>query len=544
MMRKLFEKKIFVAVFIFLLPLLICLQAREVFADNEGDAKTFFINKSFDSKGREQISAFLQKAGNSAYFYLDREWFDSLESDKKAVIQSDLNIISLEFDNVIYPKLTEFYGQEWNPGIDSDRKITILFHPMIQDASGYFTNGDEYSKYQIPTSNEREMIYVNSSLIFYTAVKSYIAHEFTHLITFNQKDRLRNVGEEVWLNELRAEYAPTYLKYDDDYVGSNLEQRVKQFLSNPSAPLTEWLNQSKDYGVVNIFGEYLTDHYNPKILGDSLKSSKIGIPSLSEALQLNGVTKSFSDVFTDFTIAVFLNDCSLKREYCFSGPNLSRFKISPSLIFLPSTEKTQFRLDYSTKEWAGNWYRIVGGHGDLKISFSGESRVTFKIPYVICGISSNCEVRSIALNYYNSGEVTIKDFGTTFGSLTIIPSVQNKLIGFDGREPSYNFSISASMQMKGSTGGNFDCSQIRSNLYFGMVNNNEVRCLQQILKNEGQAVYREGYVTGNFYSLTYAAVIRFQEKYASEILAPTGLRKGTGYVGPATRKKINELLLK
>jgi len=42
--------------------------------------------------------------------------------------------------------------------------------------------------------------------------------------------------------------------------------------------------------------------------------------------------------------------------------------------------------------------------------------------------------------------------------------------------------------------------------------------------------------------LTQQAVIRFQEKYASEILTPLGLPNGTGYVGAATRSKINQLL--
>lgn len=52
----------------------------------------------------------------------------------------------------------------------------------------------------------------------------------------------------------------------------------------------------------------------------------------------------------------------------------------------------------------------------------------------------------------------------------------------------------------------------------------------------------EGQVLGeDFNEKLAAAIVGFQQKYASEILTPNGLSYGTGYVGPSTRAKLNSL---
>lgn len=68
----------------------------------------------------------------------------------------------------------------------------------------------------------------------------------------------------------------------------------------------------------------------------------------------------------------------------------------------------------------------------------------------------------------------------------------------------------------------------------------DVKYLQIILISQG--VLAAGSDTGYFGSLTNTAVIKFQEKYASNILTPYGLTKGTGKVASATRAKLNNLL--
>ena len=77
---------------------------------------------------------------------------------------------------------------------------------------------------------------------------------------------------------------------------------------------------------------------------------------------------------------------------------------------------------------------------------------------------------------------------------------------------------------------------------------NDVRELQKFLnsRNVNVAVSGPGSLgneTTYFGVLTKAALIKFQELYADEILVPVGLgRRGSGYFGVATRKKFNAIL--
>ncbi|MFH1535212.1 MAG: hypothetical protein ABIF80_04490 [Patescibacteria group bacterium] len=83
------------------------------------------------------------------------------------------------------------------------------------------------------------------------------------------------------------------------------------------------------------------------------------------------------------------------------------------------------------------------------------------------------------------------------------------------------------------------CHTFNINLKYGDTGD-EVKNLHIALEKEGYTIVSiEKYE--QFKESTSAAVVSFQNKYKAEILTPLGLTNGTGYVGSATRTKLNSL---
>lgn len=409
-----------------------------------GETTNFYIDSSYDLNGRTQVSAILKSIGASAYFYVDSAWWSGLSTVEQMQRFEDLNNLSKEFDGNIYPTLRRVFGNEWRPGIDNDERITILIAPMPERIGGYFNPNDEYPKSQILSSNEKEMIYFNALNLSSPMAKGLLAQEFQHLISFYQKDKLQGVSEEVWLNELRSEIAVTLCGYNKDFRGSLLELRIKNFLDKPYDSLTEWKNTSNDYGVVSLLGHYLVDRYGIDVLSQSLKSPKIGIESLNIALKNLGLEKDFSQIFTDWTIASYVNDCNIGFDFCYQADGLKNFKVTPLVNFIPFIGDSTFSVINTTKDWAGNWYKFSGGHDVLKIEFFGVSGINFKVPYIVTDASGKNSLNFFLLDNLQKGKIYISDFGTKNRSLVIIPSIQQKISNFSENEQTRQFSWTAS----------------------------------------------------------------------------------------------------
>lgn len=558
-------KKISSFIFFILLTNFYLLTSDFASADFLNQTLIFNIDSEYEYLGRKEVSGTLTKISDKAYWYISNDYWAGISDSDRSLFLQKLDELAKEFDSRIYPVETQFWGSEPNPGIDNDPKITVFITRLVDYAGGYFDSSHLYKKNQVPESNEREMVFINSISLLNGRAKIFLAHEFQHLIGLEQKDILRNVSEDVWLNEARAEYTPRLLNYDENYETSNIRRRIFAFQAGPSDPLAEWKNEASDYGTITLFSYYLADHYGEKILVDSLKNDKIGISSLNEALLSNGFTETFSDIFTNWTIANILNDESINPKFVYKYEHLKNFKISPneSLTIYGLGNVSIFK---TVKDWQPTWYEFnapVNLTGlNLRIDFSADAGTKFKIPYVAFKINGQKETGFISLNG-QSGTLYLKNFGSEIYKVILIPANQSKVANFTDNDPAASFNLKIQLtsefqeitsiplpqisqatsiqnlldqilvlqnqidRLQKSTGTGFSLTR---DLSIGS-QGDDVRRLQDFLIKDG--VYPEARITGYFGNLTKNGVIRFQEKY--------GIFPQIGYVGVKTRAKIKEL---
>jgi len=384
----------------------------------------FNVEQSYSINGEVRVSASLKKITSKLYFYFDDNWWSKLKQEEIEEIDKILTTLGSEFDSNIYPKTTSLFGSEWIPGVDKDNRITVLFHPMKENARGYFRNIDGYEKIIAPGSNQREMVYLNADSIKSSFLNEFLAHEFVHLIEFNQKERAYGVNDDIWLSEARAEYIITHLGYNnkkDNY----LSQRIKDFLDRPTDSLVQWNKDLYDYGIINVFVHYLVENYGVEVLSQSLKTEKIGVESIDYALNRLGKSKTFKDIFIDWSIAVSLNDCSLSQLYCFKNNNLNQLQVIPFNNFLPLSGESSLSVSQTLSPWSSHWQKFSGARSDLKIEFDGKGQNNLKVFYIIKDFSGNYELKELTLDTSKKGTIIVKGMGKDKSSIVIIPIYLN-----------------------------------------------------------------------------------------------------------------------
>jgi len=421
-------------------------------ADTLGQKESFLINSDFDKYNRNQLSATLRYNSNKLYFYVEDRYWDKLDTFNRDKVMLNLSILTNEFDNNIYPKETSFWGSEPNPGVDGDPKLTILVEELISGNGGYFNTANGYTKDQISDSNGREMIFLSAEAVNSESgfTKVFLAHEFQHLISFNQKELINKSTEDVWLNELRSEYSISLTGYNDTYYDSSLNRRAVSFLENPSDSLTEWPNESTDYSIVSVFAEYLAEQYGNSILSETLKMPLSGINSFNNFLQTKVYYERFSDIFLKWMTAVYLNNVGLDNQYGYTRPELQNIKVKPQQSIFMSGSLSEFTSSHSIKNWQPIWleYNLDSLYATsdkgVRIDVSGQSDQNFLVSYIVFFNDGRIRVNHLP-TAVGKGTGYISNLGSEIKKVVVLATDGTKLSQFYTKETPYNLSVKVSL---------------------------------------------------------------------------------------------------
>ncbi len=318
-----------------------------------------------DTNGNFKVTARLIYKTDNVYFFSDNDASVNAREVKKLVD---------DFQGQIYPTDREFFGGEWNPGVDGDPRLFILYaHGLGSNVLGYYSSVDEYSHLAHAFSNEKEMFYINADLTGPgdSSLPSVLAHEFQHMIHWYH-DR----NEETWMNEgssVLAEFLNGFTDIGFDY----------SYVADPDLQLNAWTesgndNTSPHYGAGFLFLDYFLNRFGADATKALVADQANGLRAVEQILQqLNatdqatGAPVTMTDVFADWVVANYLDDPSVADgRYAYHN-----YPQAPK-IEGPTDRYSRCPVQQSATvlQFAADYYEIDCS-GQVTISFTGSGQV-------------------------------------------------------------------------------------------------------------------------------------------------------------------------
>jgi hypothetical protein len=268
-----------------------------------GDRRSFWVTDTSIDRTFE-TEAELQYVGDDIYFWIE----DGVNFDRDELIR-----LAQTFEDEVIPLTRDFFGTEWNPGIDGDPHIYILYTTNVGiSTAGYFSSRDSLHPLASEFSNAVEMFVLNAdnSPLSDTYTYAVLAHEFQHMIHWYQDS-----NETSWLNEGLSELSTLLNDYAHTGFGSLYTQR-------PDLQLNDWPADQDatrpHYGAGFLFVSYFLERFGSDATQNLVADQANGLESVDNVLADLGVTDGLSglpvradDVVLDWVISNYLLDGSI-----------------------------------------------------------------------------------------------------------------------------------------------------------------------------------------------------------------------------------------
>jgi len=291
-----------------------------------GERRTFNVLDS--SGGFTQVSAEARHVGTRAAIFVDV----TAPPPPDGFDDADLAGLAARFDGVIHPTVTGAFGAVSD--IDANQRVIILLTPAVNRltprGSSGFIGGFFYGVDLLvgsTGSNQGEIFYAlvpdpagtfsaaHTRQQVLQAVPAVLAHEFQHMVHFNQRVTLRGASQEaLWLSEGMAQMAEELVAREYWDLGdggsaqlfrSGVVQRARRYLAGPdtvSLVVTAGRGTLAERGGGFLHVLYLEDQHGLGVLAQLSQTTRMGVDNVE------AVTGApWGDVLSDWWSALWLD---------------------------------------------------------------------------------------------------------------------------------------------------------------------------------------------------------------------------------------------
>lgn len=328
--------------------------ARVAVAEPEvGDRKTFsVINKAGMF---ERVTAEVRFVSRRAVLYQD------LEAPAGGFTESDFRQFAQLFDDPIYETDVAVYGEPSD--LDGNGRINILFTPVVNALTargtdgfiaGFFFGNDLLDGtgtnraevfYSLVPDPEGKFSDIRTKGRILRTVPAVLAHEFQHMIHFNQRFLMRKSAgaEALWLSEGLAHMAEDLVAQvfiqrrdsvrADDFELGNILRGGRFLAETAGTSLLSSLSPGtlEERGAAWLFVKYLLGHFGGnQLLGRLTQTTRTSTANVTAE-----TGRTWPSLLADWGPALFLDDLAVPVERRFTFPDyalratLGRFSTFP-----------------------------------------------------------------------------------------------------------------------------------------------------------------------------------------------------------------------
>lgn len=288
-----------------------------------GDRRIFHV---WAGSSYEDVTAEARYVGDEAAIFVD------VDAPPGGFDVPELEAFANRFDDAIHPEVTSVFGAPSD--LDRNQRVIILFTPVVNSltergAAG-FIGGFFFGNDLLPENNNS-----NAGEIFYalvpdptgvfssprdkdavlSVVPAVLAHEFQHMVHFNQRFLSLDAGQEaLWLSEALAQMAEEIVARRYDALGDSESAEI--FRGGARARARRYLTEPENVSLIVSTGQgslaergggflhllYLADRHGLGLLGSLTSTTRTGVANVEAE-----VGRMWPDILADWWAATYLD---------------------------------------------------------------------------------------------------------------------------------------------------------------------------------------------------------------------------------------------